>query len=313
MTENLSTMDLIIDEGMSVGMKALVRVSGGTGNQFFQIGFGNFLSEQLGFVVNYDVSAYSIPPDGSTPRVFHGKTIFPKGRYVDHGVIQIEKLRAVIDNLRAPKIFKKVVWLIVLVKRMTINRQILHYSFRDSKLVSLGGSYFTHVFIGDWQNAKFLTKEFISSVNFELSCHSIVNYFDDSMDFIGVHVRRGDYLDVNSIHKVLDSRYYEKAIDFYLQKNPTLRVMVFSDDENGAGNLLDFSREIVFASNLANDVLSQIYLMSKMRYLVIANSSFSFMAALLGETTKSVIAPSTWFVEKHHNNWPPLPSHWVII
>ena len=313
MTENLSIIDHIIYEGMSVGMKALVRISGGTGNQFFQIGFGNFLSEQFGFVVTYDVSFFKLAPDVSTPRIFQGETIFPIGKYEDHGIFRIEKLRAVINTLQVPKIFKRVLWSIILAKRLIFNRQILHYSFNQSAVMSLFGRYFTHVYIGDWQNFRFVTKEFISSVNYQLSCRSDVSHLDDSIDFIGIHVRRGDYLDMNSIHQVLGSSYYEKAICLLVQKDSTLRILVFSDDESGAGDLLNCDREIVFASSLVNDDLDQVYLMSKMRYLVIANSSFSLMAALLGERSNSVIAPSTWFVKSHHMNGPPLPSHWEII
>lgn len=294
-------------------MKALVRISGGIGNQFFQIGFGNFLAEQFDSNVTYDISFFSSVPVGTTPRIFQGESIFPEGKYENHGLVRIEKIRAEVNKLPIPRVLKRIYWAMFLIKKILVNRQIIQFNFKASKVMSIMGKHLTHVYIGDWQDSGFITKNFVRAVNYQMACHSNVSDYNQLQEFIGVHVRRGDYLDANSIHEVLDSRYYDQAIDILFEENHSLKIMVFSDDENAALNLINKQGEIALASSLTNDDLTQIYLMSKIKYLVVANSSFSVMAALLRDSSNSVIAPAVWFVSTQNIKSPPLPRNWKII
>jgi hypothetical protein len=298
---------------MSVGMKAVIRISGGIGNQFFQIGFGDFLAETFYSNVTYDISFFSSTPAGTTPRVFQGESIYPQGVYGNHGLFRIEMMRDKVNNLPIPRVLKRISWMMILLKRLLVNRQLIQFHFNQTYMMSFFGKHFTHVFIGDWQDSGFITKNFVDIVNSQMSVHSKISDVNQLQKYLAVHVRRGDYLDSNSIHQVLDSSYYDQAIDTLVKENDSLQIIVFSDDENGALNLLKKHGEIVLASSLTKDDLAQIYLMSKMKYLVIANSSYSLMAALLRDRSNSVIAPKVWFASGESIKSPSIPTNWKII
>lgn len=294
-------------------MRALVRVSGGTGNQFFQIGFGNFLIEQFGFSVTYDISFFTSKPNESTHRIFRGDVIFPEGKYENQNLLQIEKKRARVEKLRMPKIIKHIIWKTILLKLFCAKRQIVFHDFKPSRLKNLSYKHFTHVYIGDWQNYRYITESFVGVVNSQLSRINMISKLDCLNDYLGIHIRRGDYLDDNSIHKVLDWKYYYEAMTAISERKPSLKLLVFSDDESAALDLITNYSGTVMASSLTKDDLNQIYAMSQMNYLVISNSSFSFMAALLGKKSKFVVAPSQWFKLLDKKELPLVPSNWKII
>lgn len=112
--------------------------------------------------------------------------------------------------------------------------------------------------------------------------------FPDGLEeeHIALHVRRGDYLNLQNIHPTCSLDYYEKA----LKELPDLPVYIFSDDiewckENFKGDKYKFSEQ---------NFMEDFELMTKCSYHIIANSSFSWWAAWLSDS-KKVIAPATWF------------------
>lgn len=136
-----------------------------------------------------------------------------------------------------------------------------------------------------------------------------VNKYKYLFNSIGLHVRRGDYVKQHQGRYIyLDLDYYNKGLSMFPENIP---VLVFSDD-------LDWCREnftderFIFINEL--DYIS-LYLISKMKYFIIANSSFSWWGAWLGEAEK-VIAPKEWFgndvVHKQHE-YDIIPNKWIKI
>jgi hypothetical protein len=122
---------------------------------------------------------------------------------------------------------------------------------------------------------------------------SEIDKYNNLFGNISLHVRRNDYVKLYpEVHPPQTIEYYENALS-ELPKN--LLVVIFSDDlewckENFIGDRYVFIDE--------KDYIS-IYLMSKMKYHIIANSSFSWWGAWLSEyNNKEVIAPKIWFGEK---------------
>ena len=105
-------------------------------------------------------------------------------------------------------------------------------------------------------------------------------------DYIGIHVRRGDYLNHPTIHPTCSMEYYEQA----LASLPDKPVKVFSDDQEWCAK--NFKGDKFHIST--KDFIEDFELMRKCNYHIIANSSFSWWAAWLSDS-KKVIAPSTWF------------------
>ena len=132
---------------------------------------------------------------------------------------------------------------------------------------------------------------------------------------IGVHVRRGDYANESSGFFALERDYYLRAINLALgllkQENP--KITVFSDDPSWCKRNL--------SSPAWNTLISQaspeedLYAMSKTKALVISNSSFSAVAAHLGETFEDlqvVICPDQWFAKSNHTSLGDLrKSSWI--
>ena len=138
------------------------------------------------------------------------------------------------------------------------------------------------------QNAFFISIRLIitpfSSSPFSFEINKYQNIFGN----ISLHVRRKDYVG-SPIFGTVGLDYYQNAL---LQLPQDMQVVVFSDDlkwcrENFIGGRFLFIDD--------NDYVV-LYLMSKMKHHIIANSTFSWWGAWLSEyQDKIVIAPKVWF------------------
>jgi hypothetical protein len=134
-----------------------------------------------------------------------------------------------------------------------------------------------------------------------------------------LHVRRGDYFTAKEM-KVIDTEYYKSAIKRFA--NDTLFV-IFSDDIEWCKHNLDFITNKIFI-NENNDIL-ELYLMSYFKNNIIANSTFSWWGAWLGENNK-VIMPNpsnNWFSDFYYKEKELqninceyesiIPNNWIVI
>ncbi len=136
---------------------------------------------------------------------------------------------------------------------------------------------------------------------------------------VSVHFRRGDYVSnskTSAIHGVCDLGYYRRAVTYFLERYTNLTFFVFSDDLNwvkaNAGEI--FGKRVVFVEGShGRNSFRDMQLMSACDLHVIANSTFSWWAAWLAESSrKCVIAPRRWFneVEKSHDL---IPASWISL
>jgi len=105
-------------------------------------------------------------------------------------------------------------------------------------------------------------------------------------DYVAVHVRLGDY--DNAYHPRMGLNYYQPAMALF----PGARFLVFSDDLDSCkkifGNSVEYSE--------GRSYLDDFKLMKRCRHFIIANSTFSSFAAVLGDAPdKRVVAPRPWF------------------
>jgi hypothetical protein len=104
-------------------------------------------------------------------------------------------------------------------------------------------------------------------------------------DYVAIHVRRGDYDD--HYHPRVPEGYYRAAMAEF----PGARFRVFSDDIPASREM--FGSEVEYSEG---GYLDDFRLMKRCRHFIIANSSYSAMAAVLSEAKdKRVIAPRPWF------------------
>jgi hypothetical protein len=116
-------------------------------------------------------------------------------------------------------------------------------------------------------------------------------------DHIALHVRRGDY--DNAYHPRIGVEYYAQAIESFSKDT---KFILFSDDVEGATAMLSKYKSRIVLTDYGMDYIESFKMMKSCRHFIIGNSSFSAMAAILGEAKdKRVIAPSPWFGPKYTN------------
>lgn len=128
-----------------------------------------------------------------------------------------------------------------------------------------------------------------------------------------VHVRRGDYVNHPCYHSI-NLNYYREAID-HMDQSTTL--YIFSDDI--AWCKANFTKEITLNRPLVfvegNSDIVDLYLMAHCRNHIIANSTFSWWGAWLGQSsTQTVIAPDKWFAgefAQKNNTKDVIPDRWI--
>lgn len=104
-------------------------------------------------------------------------------------------------------------------------------------------------------------------------------------DYCAIHVRRGDYDD--AYHPRVPESYYREAM-----KHVVGPYRVFSDDIAACKEM--FGSDVEYSEG--RDYLDDFKLMKASARFVIGNSSYSAMAAILGEhPDKQVVAPRPWF------------------
>lgn len=129
---------------------------------------------------------------------------------------------------------------------------------------------------------------------------------------VAIHVRRGDYVSnptYNAFHGLMPLTYYQKGVEMLEKKFGELEFFVFSDDKDWVEKEFKMNHTIIHGSNEIVDL----YLMTKCRHNIIANSSFSWWGAWLGDQNdKMVIAPKLWFADPTSNalTLDMIPKEW---
>ena len=139
---------------------------------------------------------------------------------------------------------------------------------------------------------------------------------------LGIHVRRGDYVG-NAGIGTLSVSYYEAAAEELRSRGANWdAIWIFSDDatrvENEFKVFLSGKEKIIFVKPpLESHAFESLLLLSQSPYLLIANSTFSWWAATLGNPDKVVVCPSKWFAQMedpldlYPQNWIRVQSAWV--
>ena len=140
---------------------------------------------------------------------------------------------------------------------------------------------------------------------------------------ISIHLRIGDYGLINhsegsskkNVSMVLRESYYTKAIGLVAELFPEHTLVVFSDDQRAARNILPRGKDYLFIEgNDAMNAHEDLRLMSHCRHHIIANSTFSWWGAWLNpDLEKKVFAPQYW-ANTRCSYFPDLyPVGWTII
>ncbi len=113
---------------------------------------------------------------------------------------------------------------------------------------------------------------------------------------VALHVRRKDYLNL-PIFQVCDPAYYRQAMREMRGRLQGARFFIFSDDPAWCRAEFREPDQVVMDSGIAAaNPLHDLHLMSLASHHIIANSSYSWWAAWLGDKPgQQVITPQRWY------------------
>lgn len=135
----------------------------------------------------------------------------------------------------------------------------------------------------------------------------------ESTNSVGIHIRRGDYLQSAAFCGICDLGYYRQAISEIIKDGEKYTFYIFSNDmawcEANIKPLVGDNEIVMVTENTGNDSCWDMFLMSHCKNLIIANSSFSWWGAFLNKRGGKVIAPQKWANrEAEFDIWAP---EWV--
>jgi hypothetical protein len=142
----------------------------------------------------------------------------------------------------------------------------------------------------------------------------------DYENMISMHFRLGDYKNLQNCHPVLKVDYYRNALkEASLGSGWTVLYFCEAHDnievEKTIRTLSSEFVDLRFLKAPDNlDDWEQMIVMSLCSRNIIANSSFSWWSAWLGDHSgRMVIAPTPWFVSNAVGSADLLPSHWCSL
>lgn len=117
---------------------------------------------------------------------------------------------------------------------------------------------------------------------------------------VSVHIRRGDYLEVNDLYGgICTPEYYAKMFQRMRQEVPGCHFFLFTNDPAWAKEIYEKESDItIVEGNDEDHGYLDLYLMTQCRHYILANSSFSWWGAYLSQNqsdNKLVLAPPKWF------------------
>lgn len=180
------------------------------------------------------------------------------------------------------------------------------------------------IFSGYWQSEKYF-RQIENIIREEFHLKEIPDEFNREMadlihesNSISLHVRRGDYVTnpiTRDYHGVCSLEYYVKAIQIIQEKTKNPVFFLFSDDIEWIKRHINIHHECHYIThNRTEKDYLDLWLMSQCKHHIIANSSFSWWGAWLGEyQEKKVIAPSKWFNDSTIPIKDRIPESWITI
>lgn len=246
--------------------KCIVKLKGGLGNQLFQLAFGLWFA------------------DGDEERVYLDLSYFEKDSR--HGGYALE-------NLFSRKF-----------------KSASNIKFKDKHInICLDNSV-----DGFYPNLKYLETNavfdgYFQNINYVLPNISLIqkwynnSSFDESgqnessSNYLGVHIRRGDYLNSNirSNFGLVSENVVKKLVEKITNSDQALVPILFSDCKDLKIPGIERCVGTKQSAKVASD-LYEFQKMAKCRQLICSNSTFSFWAGLISTCNQFSYLPDPWFL-----------------
>ncbi len=133
--------------------------------------------------------------------------------------------------------------------------------------------------------------------------------------WIGMHVRRGDYLNPSTAayHGLCSDDYFERGLELLrTQQEDRLPVVMFTDQPSAVSERLHSLTDFVLGPDDNAHESVDLWAMANASGLVMSNSSFSWWAAYLEERPgRPIVAPRPWFKALNTSASDLLLPHWI--
>ena len=158
--------------------------------------------------------------------------------------------------------------------------------------------------VGCWQSEKYfydIREEVKKAFTFRnITLSSKMQEYERKMqetNSVSLHIRRGDYLTVSDVYGgICTPEYYEKAMKQMEEWHPDCHFFVFTNDVKWVKENYHQKNLTIVEGNDEDAGYIDLYLMTRCKHYILANSSFSWWGCYLSASKdKKVIAPKQWF------------------
>lgn len=289
-----------------------VRLRGGLGNQMFQYAAARTLAERLGCLLvtsDYGLGAGLVaaahrlglrrrpPAGGVQPSGLLRAALECAPQYQQGRVLEIAapaEARLAFRRRFSPRTFS-------LGKRYECFDQAL---LRQKSGTWLRGFYQSEKYFAG--NAEHVRRWFTPRLDHRTALEQAMARLPAAPEnMIAIHVRRGDYLGMRNaladpdMGWALPARYYRRA----LEHAPSgARLAVFTDDPDWAAR--EFADRRPWISR-GNSAVVDMFLMARCRWIVTANSTFSWWSGWLGQHVEKVVVAPRYHLGWRVGQWVP--------
>ena len=275
---------------------------GGLGNQLFQIAFGHLSNPKHdGLRIFSDVHARSDRPFDVDPLIAKNGTClhsidmgFKASLFVDYRIRLVRKL-----------IYKKLDFLVPLAENlMRINFEKMPYVYENFESIIRNRNRVSYGYFQHWKYVDMVWDTFGMELRSALSKVVLPEIINNKIkDSVVIHIRQGDYRNLQASFGILAHSYYEDLIFKIRKEFGDKRIIVVTDDVLGAKNTLKSMQVDEYYGPDELGAWKTLKLMTLAPILVTANSTLSWWGSFIASKSGShVFMPSPWFKNLH--DWP---------
>lgn len=283
----------------------LVEIKGGFGNQIFQFVFANQLKDE-GYNVFINTEYFKFnkeeTKDNTYRKLIIKENIFGLKKINVFYLYFFKILKKINESRKLSKLFKRSKFpYFIKLKDSNFDKKLL-----DTKFVHLDGY---------WQNVDNL----VLQKKFLIEALSKIDILEKPINFLPQEntvmllIRRGDYI---KMKEDLSLDFYKKCIETISDKLNKFDLSIFTDDVQWVKEqkIFDSAKNVFGPEDEPEKVLDLFSKMLQNKHFIVANSTFSLIAAFVKQMDDSIIIVSDpWFRNKEKeklflDNWIKIPN-----
>jgi len=281
----------------------MLTLSGGLGNQLFQLSAGLYIEKKLDRKVFYNTSNLrktTISQVGNYTRKFEIEELIPNDqRFHTKIPIRLDLPRRIVSRVINPDI------------------TLIESGPQDNVLSKIKDN--TISVRGYYQNSQiveYVWPELLSRFSQSRNFGDLVN--SKRVDRIAIHLRFGDYSEdpkTRATHGLTGPTFFAKSIkQFVNEEGASSNLLVITDDIRQAKKFTEsFKTNLTFEYLSSENPLADLRAISRSSHVITSNSTFSWWGAWLAHKSHyaKVIYPRPWFADESDPDLPIYVPEWI--